>query len=137
MKFYILALLTIFIYACSGSDRTEKNYTQYLFVFYDSTGTDTVAYGNLRFGSLKQKTEGFYTVYKKNSTLPFSNDTSAVLEGSFDNIKKSLWLNMNPKLADNNIFVTAVLLNDIFEGDWMYSTMKGIKEKGKFYARKK
>lgn len=133
---YALFIFSVIIISCSGSDKTEKNYSLYDFIFYDSTGTDTIAAGTLKLSTLKQKTSGFYKINRKAAEFPIQNDSS-VCEGTYDSAKNSLWLNMNPKLADNNVFVTAVLLNNKLEGDWVYSTMKGIKDKGKFYAEKK
>ena len=134
---FVLCLIIVGIYSCSSSNTPSKTYTDYEFIFTDSTGVDTVAFGVLHLGSLQPKTSGYFEIYKKINWFFLKDSDSSKCEGTYDSVKKSIWLNMNPKLADNNVFITASFINNKLEGDWIHSTMKGIKDKGKFYAEKK
>jgi hypothetical protein len=48
----------------------------------------------------------------------------------------SINLNMNPKVADNNVFVNLTVMKYYLMGSWVHSTMKGPVDKGAFTVYK-
>ena len=58
------------------------------------------------------------------------------MTGSLSDDRKQVFINANPKLADSNIFlrITAGLLS--YSGEWSYSTMMGVLDKGRIKAYK-
>ena len=64
----------------------------------------------------------------------------SVMKGNFsgqrNKSEKTLSLNMNPKVADNNIFVNLTVMKYYLMGSWIHSTMKGPVAKGVFTSYK-
>ena len=48
---------------------------------------------------------------------------TGILEGQISNGK--VWINMNPRIADYNIFLTGNYSGDLYEGKWYLSTFRG------------
>ncbi|TRZ64048.1 hypothetical protein D4R20_03255 [bacterium] len=119
----------------SGSIVLSGNYD---FVFTDSLNTPFLD-GKMNLKVVDgDKVSGDYTMGNKYSDRPdgFSS-LQGLLAGSVDSKNMSVFLNMNPKLADNNIFVNAdIKQQDIIKGNWTYSTYTGTKRKGSFTAYK-
>jgi hypothetical protein len=49
---------------------------------------------------------------------------------------QNISINMNPKIADANLFISAKISGDSLNGTWMYSTMKGVQQAGLFKSVK-
>jgi hypothetical protein len=56
--------------------------------------------------------------------------------GTLDEKTKKCFINLTPKIADNNIFLRLDVKENELDGTWERSTMRGIIEKGTFKAAK-
>lgn len=57
--------------------------------------------------------------------------------GVIDEKSRKIFVNMNPKVADNNIFLRLEVFGTELKGTWEKSTMMGLKGNGNFSASKK
>lgn len=150
MKKYItLFILTIVLtVSISGCMRCQNNIvftsplvesflTNYSFVITDSTGVTVLE------GTMKPKIfedpdfTGVFAVTKivdanYSSAFPQGGKFSGVL----DEKKKKAFINLNPAISDNNVFLRFDIKENELEGTWEKSTMMGIKGKGGFKATK-
>ncbi|MBI5403179.1 MAG: hypothetical protein HY959_07240 [Ignavibacteriae bacterium] len=145
-KLYLLLLLPFVIYyGCTGGCTTSCTLEscsdlisgKYNYTMTDTSGTKLVEgiiyikdYDN-------EKISGTYTkdkVYTEN----FAGFSS--MKGSFSgNVEikeKKAFLNLNPKLADNNIFINIEIKKDSLNGKWTFSNMRGAVSTGHFNAAK-
>jgi hypothetical protein len=56
--------------------------------------------------------------------------------GVIDEKNKKAFVNLNPRISDNNAFLRFDIKENELNGTWEKSTMMGIKEKGGFVATK-
>jgi len=85
----------------------------------------------------KEKTSGTYSKDKVfNDSFPGFNSMKGFFNGKVDVKGKKVSINMNPKIADNNIFISCEIKKDSLIGKWIFSTMLGTSRTGKFYAKK-
>ncbi len=138
-----LILISVIIHSCSGSSGKDESSIasgqEYNFSMTDSSGIK-LADGVLKI--LKYDSglniSGTYTFTKNHvSDFPGLSTMQGNCEGKFDKAKQSVWLNMNPKIADANVFVASSFKNFEMTGEWQYTTMKGMVNKGKFSAKLK
>jgi hypothetical protein len=141
----IVYISSIFIFAvsiisCSGSKYTPVDIKtgKYSFSMSDSLG-NTVAEGDMNLdtteGGRVYGTYSFTTKY--NSSYPGLNTMGGIFDGDYDKGTGMVHLNMNPKLADANVFVEARVYRNSLAGEWSFNTNKGIKSTGKFVANGK
>jgi len=50
--------------------------------------------------------------------------------GNMDYTKGKLYMNMNPRIADANVFFNASIYSSFYQGEWNYSTFRGPTNKG-------
>lgn len=84
-----------------------------------------------------EKISGTYTkdkVYSDN--FPGFSSMKGSFSGNVDIKEKKAFLNLNPKLADNNIFINIEIKKDTLNGKWTFSNMTGAVSTGRFYAEK-
>lgn len=139
-------LLAAFLQGCSGCPEKEKSYSPFVksflgnygFKMSDSSGK-TIAEGLI---SPKDFTDpnisGTYTVTNFvessfKSEISQSNNFTGVLEEK----TKKVFINLNPKIADNNIYLRLDFSGSELKGTWEKSTMTGLHGKGIFTAVKK
>lgn len=133
-------IITVIFISCSGSKYTPVDIKtgNYDFSMSDSLG-NTVAEGDMKLdtaeGSKVYGTYSFTTKY--NSSYPGLNTMGGTFNGSYIKSTGMVHLNMNPKLADANVFVEARVYRNSLAGEWTFSTMMGVKSAGKFVANGK
>lgn len=131
-------LLLLFMYACTSSNlQSDELLTgNYKFTMKDSLNNNVIEGILIIDKIVKDAVHGTYQITKKHNEnfkgLP-------LMEGKFDgryNKKDTLLgLNMSPLVMDANIFVTAKVKGTEINGEWNYSTMMGIMDKGSFKAK--
>jgi hypothetical protein len=140
--FIFFVAVIIFCYSCSGSHDSDYNnkHTKFMkgdydFSFSDSLGTKLVE-GTLTIDSNSASFTGRYDITQKDTTVSMPGMTmmKGSLNGTYSRKDNSLFINMNPKLADANIFIKGKVYKNSLIGDWSYSTMMGVKKSGSFIA---
>jgi len=134
---FIFALIVI---SCSGSKYTPVDIKtgNYNFSMSDSSG-NTIAEGDMNIDTgTGGKVYGTYSFTNKYvSSYPGLNTMGGTFDGAYSKTDGMLHLNMNPKLADANVFVEARVYRNSIAGDWSFTTMKGVKARGHFVANGK
>jgi hypothetical protein len=136
---YCLCLIAFFS-ACTSSDTESSGYLSpgvYIFTFTDSSNSKLCT-GEIIIDSVKKIFTGNYSIteiiYKDFPGL-------SLLHGNYSagyNEKSKLYgFNMNPKVTDANIFISAAWSKSKLRGNWSYTTMIGVKSGGFFEAVKK
>lgn len=142
----ILSIIAaIFISSCSGSESEKKislKTGKYGYVISDSTGKSLIE-GEMQINTItKQKdvgTEndyivgGSYTITKNNADttyMGFSTMNGGEMTGYYNEERKFININTNPKIADANVFLNAFLKKGNLEGGWHYSTFRGTHNEG-------
>ncbi len=148
MKKFLTLFILVLAITITGCMRCQNNVvftsplvesflSNYNFVMTDSTGTTILE------GTMKPKIfedpdfKGIFAITKviddKYSTvIPQSGNFTGVL----DEKNKRGFINLNPKLSDNNIFLRFDVKENELTGTWEKSGMMGIREKGGFVATK-
>jgi len=141
-KFVIILLVLNFIYSCGSSDNIIRKYKfikgDFTYVMTDSSDNPLVK-GNLKVDYLKERNlSGSYTV-TKDTAVHFAGEETfngGTFTGYFNDSLSIAFFNMNPKVADANIFISATDYTDSLIGDWYYSTFRGKKSGGFFTAKR-
>jgi hypothetical protein len=137
--FYILIFL---IYGCNSGkvEYADINFgkpDEYSFVMQD-TAMVNLAEGTLIVTHIKDSAisgkYNFSKVYKEN--FPGYNTMKGDFSGNYYSSSNKVFLNMNPKVSDNNVFVNLYLTKNSLAGEWTYSTLTGSDFKGNFRAYK-
>lgn len=140
--FFVIQVFTV--YSCGSSDGTTlildhyiKTGAYYYFQLSDSInqplieGKFKVVYINN--GNLS----GIYEISKKFSdSFSGFNMNNGTFTGTESSDKNRVFMNMNPKISDNNIFLDFNVSNEKLEGIWYHSTMLGKKAEGKLSGKK-
>ncbi len=143
-----LVLLAVFV-SCSGSDSSDKPAFQkgtYSYFIMDSSKKSLVE-GQMMVDAINMDAitkqyivTGKYTVSKMTddtSYYGFSTLTGGEFKGFYDDTRKFININTNPKMADANVFINANLKGSSLEGGWYYSTFRATRmEAGLFTATK-
>ncbi len=128
----------ILFFSCSGSNKNSGLIKQGKYSFLLSDSLDNkMCDGALTVESTdNDKLIGKYEITKKyvDKIKGISSSDKGYFEGTVDSKKKTIFINMNPKLSDANLFINAHPAGDSLIGDWNYSTMMGIQQVGKFKA---
>ena len=145
-KLYLLLLLPLVIYyGCSGgctSSCTSESCSALLSGKYNYTMTDSsdnkLLEGIIKFTEFdNEKIGGIYTKEKiYNDSFPGYYSMKGSFSGTIDVTEKKVFVNANPKLADNNVFINFEIKKDSLIGKWTFSTMKGVAGNGRFFAVK-
>ena len=139
-KFYLLllVLLCVFVHSCSSSKYTPADFKtgNYGFFMSDSIG-NTLIEGDIKLDTNAQgKIYGSYNITKKYVTdFPGLSTMTGSCEGTYVKTEGLIHLNMNPKLADANVFINAKIYRYSLAGEWTFSTFRqGKNAKGNFVA---
>lgn len=149
----VLSLVAvIFISSCSGSDSEKKislKTGKYSYVISDSTGKSLVE-GEMQINTITLQTAtgnendyivgGSYTISKNTADttyMGFSTMTGGELVGYYNDDRKFININTNPKIADANVFINAFLKKGKLEGGWHYSTFRGTHNEGGLFKAEK
>lgn len=136
-------LFLIFLFLLFGCNSSNVKYAeidfskshQYTFVMKDNAMIK-LAEGILIVTDVKDSvisgTYNFSKVYNEN----FSGFNT--MKGNFSGYRNAtgdrVFLNMNPKISDNNIFVTLYKTQKSFYGEWTHSTITGKGSGGNFWV---
>gem|GEM_PF-1802346 len=140
----VIIVLLLFVAACGGSKTTKKinnlknppvNTGRYDFALYD-TLSFKLAEGTMDIKSTKDsRLQGEYNVTNQYvDDMPGELQKSGEFEGQYSLEESKISFNMNPKIADANIFMYGTIYKDSITGIWNFSTMRGVTEKGEFKA---
>jgi hypothetical protein len=144
-KLYILLLLPlIYYYGCTGGCTTNCGTEckdlicgKYYYTLSDSTDAKLID-GVINISDCDgEKIGGTYSkdkIYSDN--FPGYKSLMGFFSGNVDTKEKKGFINLNPKLADNNFFLNFDIKKDSLAGKWTYSTMRGSIGRGYFYAVK-
>ena len=142
---FILVLISASFYGCMRCYNNVIFTSKFVESFlgsYDFTMTDSLG-NKIAEGQFRPKIfedpdiTGFFKVFtlyddKFKSML----GTGGNFFGSLDEKNKKGFVNLNPKIADNNIFLRFSITDTALNGTWERSTMRGVVEKGIFTAVK-
>lgn len=136
--FIIIVLFSIVILSCSGSKYTPVPFQtgNYSFSMSDSSGNKLID-GDMKLDTNAQgKISGTYSITKKYvDNFPGLSTMTGNCEGTYVKSEGTIHLNMNPKLADANVFIGARIYRTALAGEWNYSTFRNLNStKGKFTA---
>ena len=142
IRYIAILLILVSIYCCSSSDpiigRNKFVIGDFKYQMTDSTGNILVN-GVMKVSYLKAgNLSGNYTVVK-NPDYTFdgaSTMNDGGFSGVYDDTLSIVFFNMNPKMADANVFINAKDYTDSLKGYWVYSTFRGNKTGG-FYSAKR
>lgn len=134
----LLLIFALLYFSCSNSGSSVLNESPYLKkgAFYSFKMSDEnnkpLAEGIMK---IVYKTNlyisGTYELTKvHDNSVPGLNSMQGEFSGKESKDDNAVYLNMNPKIADNNIIFEFNVSNDKFEGTWYYSTFAGRKAKG-------
>ena len=137
--FSVLIIFSVIYLGCSGNDNKTSSMVQsenYKYSFFDASGNSFME-GKLILRSGGEKLTGEYTIDTSFVERPSGfSSLPGILSGNINTKEMTVFLNLNPKIADNNIFIYADMVPDSLNGYWIQSTMVGIKAKGDFRAVK-
>lgn len=148
--FLIVGLISFVLTSCSGSNTTEKLSLQkgtYNYMMMDSSRKSLVE-GQFTVKDIKLDEQikqhivtGTYTVTKMTddtSYYGFSTLKPGEFKGYYDNTRKTINVNTNPKIADANVFINAdVKSGGLIEGGWYYSTFRGTRQEAGLFSASK
>lgn len=136
----LAVILLLIISACGGSQKNKTDKSPIKTGVYDFALYDTVSF-KLLDGTLDIKStgnsnlEGEYNITNQYiDTVPGNLKKSGEFSGQYSVKDKMVSFNMNPKIADANIFMHGSIYKDSITGTWDFSTMRGIKNQGLFKA---
>jgi hypothetical protein len=138
LSFVALVLIPLFVISCSSSKYSAVNFKtgNYGFSMSDSTA-NTLIEGTMKLDTnAGGKIYGSYSITKKYvNDFPGLSTMTGSCEGTYVKSEGMIHLNMNPKLADANVFISAKIYRNSLAGDWAFSTFRNaISNKGKFIA---
>ena len=147
-KFYISGILFLLgasligCTQCNNKEITTSAFVEtflsdYVYTMSDIQGSKILD-GNLNLNVYIEP--GFSGVYSKITIYRESFAGLSTMTGSctgtLDEKNKSGFMNMNPKISDNNVFINFKISGDSLTGTWTYSTMTGSRDNGIFTAVK-
>lgn len=140
--FVILYTSLIFCYSCSSSDSSKHHNLKnnefkkgdYNFSFSDSLGSKLID-GTMTLDTNAENFSGSYQVTQKYvDSFQGLSTMKGMLSGTYSKMDNKLFINMNPKLADANVFINGKVYRDSLVGEWNFTTMMGVQMKGSFIA---
>jgi hypothetical protein len=136
--FLYIVLFSIGIISCSASKYTPVPLKtgNYSFTMSDSSGNKLID-GSIKLDTNSMgKISGTYSITKKYVTdFPGLSTMTGNCEGTYEKSEGMIHLNMNPKLADANVFIGAKIYRTSLAGEWSFSTFRSLnRAKGSFVA---
>jgi hypothetical protein len=136
--FPLLFIFSALILSCSGSKYTPVDIKtgNYSFSMSDSTG-NTLVDGDMKIDTTSTgKVSGTYSFTKKYvSDFPGLSTMGGSFAGTYEKKEGMVHINMNPKLADANVYIGARVYRSSLAGEWSFTTIKGVLATGKFVAK--
>ncbi len=134
----LVAVSAVFVYSCSSSKNDNAIVPQtgdYSFTISDDAGKKLLDGSMTIVNAADGKIDGSF---KRTTVYDSSFSAYGLLKGGkFTGTYKTsgdVSFNMNPRLADNNVYIGAKVSGDNITGNWSNATMTGEKSKGKFSA---
>ena len=146
---YIITVFVVLVVAYSGctncadkevvySPFVKSFLGNYSFKMIDSTGKTLVEGTISPKDFIDPNISGLYTITNfVEGSFKSEINQSGNFTGILEEKTKKVFVNMNPKVADNNIFLRLEVFGNELKGTWEKSTMMGLKGKGNFSASKK
>ena len=140
MKRQVLLILfmiaIIFAFTCSEGPPTSSSTNVYKYTGYNAAGNKIIS-GLL---TIEQDTAFVVTGTWKFEPIGNCDNVGPQLGegnciGSLDS-GKTLWLNLNPDMADNNVILAGNFENEHYAGTWSYYGFPGLINHGTFEAHK-
>jgi hypothetical protein len=138
-KAALLIFSAVLFYCCTSSQpeirRNRFRTGDFNYTMTDSSGVK-LAGGILKVDYVKGKDmSGTYTVIKDTSKTFEGHETmnNGPFSGHYNDSLSIAFFNLNPRMADANIFIFANDYSDSLKGDWYFSTFRGkgeINQKG-------
>ena len=146
----LLSIVLVLLFnACSGSD-SEKSISlktgKYGYILSDSTGISLIE-GEMSIVKITKQTAtgdendyevtGSYTITKNTadtSYYGFATMNGGELKGYYNDKKKFISINTNPRIADANVFLNATVKTGEMRGSWSYSTFRGTRNEGGLFS---
>lgn len=132
LRLLIVLLATVFIVSCSDDDPSTQTGTYRYTAFLEGS---PVVEGLLQLDEVSTtRVSGRWEFARiGSSTIQVGPQVgTGTLEGSFDGAV--LNINLNPGVADNNVFLTGTFQGDTIRGDWSFSGFPGVISQGTFIA---
>lgn len=139
-------VLTVTYSGCTNCADKEVVYSpfvksflgNYSFKMTDSTGATLVEGVISPKDFIDPNISGLYTVTNfVQSSFKSEINQSGNFSGILEEKTKKVFVNLNPKVSDNNIFLRLEVIGADLKGTWEKSTLMGLKGKGNFTASKK
>jgi hypothetical protein len=142
-------VLALIFNSCSGSDSETKlslKTGKYNYKLTDSSGTslvegimqlDTFTVQKVGSSTRDYVISGNYTVTKMTddtSYIAFSSLNPGELKGYYNDSTKFININTNPRIADANVFLNAIVLKGDMKGGWHYSTFRGTRQEAGLFT---
>jgi hypothetical protein len=142
--FCLVFSFALIIYSCSSTGHsTETTYElsagEYTYTIWDSV-SNKILEGEMNISTVSKTavTGSYKTSVIYDSTFPgVTRLQGGDFKGKFLPETGMLSINMNPKVADYNVYFSGKSESNKITGDWTLSTFSGTKNKGKFQAIKK
>ena len=131
LRLLIVLLAAVFIVSCSDDDPSQTGRYRYTafhsgirvvegFIYLDEVSTTRVS-GRWELGRIGS------------SDVEVGPQIgTGTLEGSFDG--QTIGINLNPGIADNNVFLSGTFQGDTIRGEWSFSGFPGVISEGTFIA---
>lgn len=133
---YLFLLAGLYFYSCSSSGNSPSPFIKYNFILLDSNSSKLSEGVLFLESAVSKKFSGNYKVNKMFVDKVDGLSSKGKLAGTVNDSTQTIFINMNPKIADANLFISAKPAGDSLNGTWMYSTLMGTKSKGLFKSVK-
>ncbi|MBX7046049.1 MAG: hypothetical protein K1X86_09440 [Ignavibacteria bacterium] len=142
-SFCLILFAAIFFAGCtsSGSSGNQLELADYTFTMYGNGGMK-ICSGVLNMKNISSaknpEVSGTYSVTNwYQDDFPAKSTMGGEFSGNIDYSVGKLFINMNPKIADANVFFNAGVYSSFYQGEWNYSTFRGPMVKGELLIKKK
>jgi len=142
IKYTVILLILVTIYSCTSSDpiirKNKFEIGDFNYKLTDSSGNMLVS-GVMKVNYYKAGTlSGNYTAIKDSSRTFIGAETmnDGAFSGMYEDTTSKVFFNMNPKMADANVFIYAMDHTDSLKGYWTYSVFRGNSAGGYYWAKR-
>lgn len=140
----ILFFVTALFAGCTSSQSSDNQIqlADYNFTMYGQGGAK-IADGVFTVKNITVKDvnmpsiTGTYTVTNwYTDDFPAKSTFNGEFAGNMDYEKGKIYMNMNPRIADANVFFNATIYSSFYQGEWNYSTFRGPTNRGELKITK-
>ena len=138
MRLATLLLATALLSACEGGFAAPRDGEEQTWEYtaYSSSGTAVVTGTFIVRGDGRDFTGTWATELLQPSANVGPQVGTGELRGTWDTEGQSIFFDMNPGWADNNVFLMGEPIGDALSGTWSHSTLLGEVAGGTFLARR-